>query len=88
MLSCRVLWEEGASIRLEKSWVRARDVRMCVVNEVRLRVRGAAGRRGSGTGLGRWILTDRDFAKAWFSGREREGSRDYSEICCILECKN
>ena len=33
--------------------VRARDVRMCVVSEVRLRVRGAARRRGAGTGLGR-----------------------------------
>ena len=53
MLACRVLWEEGAGIRLEKSWVRARDVRMCVVSEVRLRVRGAAGRRGAGPGLGR-----------------------------------
>jgi len=53
MLACRVLWEEGAGIRLEKSWVRARDVRMCVVSEVRLRVRGAAGRRGAGPGWGR-----------------------------------
>jgi len=51
MLSDRVLWEEGAGLRLEKSWVRARDVYMCVV------------------------------AKAWFSGWEREGVRDYSEIC-------
>ena len=53
MLACRFLWEEGAGIRLEKSWERARDVRMCVVSEIRLRVRGAAGRRGAGTGLGR-----------------------------------
>jgi len=52
-LACRVLWEEGAGSELEESWVRARYVRMCVVRKSRLRVRGAAGRRGAGTGLGR-----------------------------------
>jgi len=53
MLACRVLWEEGAGSELEESWVRACYVRMCVVREARLRVRGATGRRGAGTGLGR-----------------------------------
>ena len=53
VLVCRVLWEEGAGIRLGKSWVRARDVRMCVVSEVGLRVRGVVERRGAGTGSGR-----------------------------------
>ena len=49
----RVLWEDGADSEMEKSWVRAHDLRMCVVSETRLMVRGAAGRRGAGTDLGR-----------------------------------
>ena len=53
VLACRVVWEEGAGIRLGKGWVRARDMRMCVVSEVGLRVRGVVGRRGAGTGSGR-----------------------------------
>ena len=53
VLACRVVWEEGAGIRLGKSWVRARGVHICVVSEVRLRVRGVVGRRGAGTGSGR-----------------------------------
>jgi len=53
MWACRVLWDEGAESETEESWRRARDVRMCVVREARLRVRGASGRRGAGTGLGR-----------------------------------
>ena len=47
----------------------------------RLRVEGAAGRRGAGTGSECKILADRKFAKACFLGWEREGSRDYFEIC-------
>ena len=46
VLVCRVLWKGGAGIRLRKSWVRARDVRMCVVCEEELRVEGVVGRRG------------------------------------------
>jgi len=46
-------WEEGAESGLEGSWARGHDVRMCVVREARLRVGGAAGRRGAGTGSGR-----------------------------------
>ena len=53
VLVCRVLWEGGAGIRLGKSWVRARDVRLCVVCEVGLRVKGVVGRRGASTGSGR-----------------------------------
>ena len=59
----------------------ARDVRMCVVCEVGLRVKGVVGRRGASTGSGRWIHTDSVFVKAWFLGWEREVSRDYPEIC-------
>ena len=53
VLVCRVLWEAGAGIRLGKSWVRARDVLMCVVCEVGLGVKGVVRRRGAGTGSGR-----------------------------------
>jgi len=83
VLVCRDLWERGAGIRLRKSWVSARDVRMCVVCEGDLRVEGVVGRRGAGTGSGRKIHTDQVFAKApaWFLGWEREVSRDYPEIC-------
>jgi len=53
VLVCRVLWEGCAGIRLGESWVRARDVRMCVMCEVGLRIKGVVGRRGAGTGSGR-----------------------------------
>ena len=53
VLVCRVLWKGDEGIRLRKSWVRARDVRMCVVCEEGLRVEGEVGRRGTGTGSGR-----------------------------------
>jgi len=79
MWACRVFWEEGTKGGLGGSWARVYDLRMCVVREARLRVGGAAGRRGAGTGSECKILADREFATAWFLGWEREGSRDYSE---------
>ena len=46
----QVFWEEGAKGGQGGSWARVYDLRMCVVRGARLRVEGAAGRRGAGTG--------------------------------------